>query len=169
MRNRLKRLELPLRSRWMPGRLSILIVILVGCSSSQTLTTEAQKAADRYAAMQFVKCGDVWYQGSIGEITAYRNLKVIAVPQDPERAADYKESRARKGIDWFGSIHLECTSSNMYSMGRSTGWSNGRCVGSSIKLVHQKGVWLYGMESTWDDLQKTKQSRKPLTCENVPQ
>ncbi len=168
MRNRLNRLELPFGPLWIEGKLCLLIVILVGCSSSQTPTSEAQKAADRYAAMQFVKCGDVSYESNFGEIHAFRNLKVIARHQDPERAADYKESRQRQGIDWYDSIEFECTASNIYSMGRSTGWTNGRCMESSIKLVHQKGVWRYEMGSTLEQLTEAKKSQKPLTCENVP-
>ncbi len=168
MRNRLKRLELPFGARWNAGRLCMLIVILVGCAGAgSSIDTDAQKAAERYAAMQFVKCGDVSYENVFGEIRAFRNLKVTAIPQDPERAADYKERRKRQGIDWYGDIELECTSSNFFSFGRSTGWTN-KCLGSSLQLVHQKGVWLYGMGSTLEDLEKAKQSSKPVTCQNAP-
>ena len=137
-------------------------------AAGSSIDAEAQKAAERYAAMQFVKCGDVSYESNFGEIHAFRNLKVSATPQDPERAADYKESRQRQGIDWYGSIQFQCTSSNMYSTGSSTGWTNGRCMQSSVKLIHQKGVWRYEMGSTLEQLAEAKKSQKPFTCENAP-
>jgi hypothetical protein len=91
-------------------------------------------------------------------------MKVVAQPQDPQIAEDYKEDRKRKGIDWYGDVFFECSSGRIYNFGWMN-WGTGVCGYNSVQLVHQKGLWLYETGVTLEQWQKT---RKPLSCAKIP-
>jgi hypothetical protein len=150
------------------------IFALLGCrggndnsvsASGSSMNAEAQRAAQRYADVEFIKCGDSSYATDGGQIWQLRNMKVVAQPQNREMAELHEEDRKRQGIDWYGDIHFECTSGRIYNFGWMD-WPVNVCGYNSVQLVHQKGVWFYGMSETLEHLQKTK---RPLSCEKIPQ
>jgi hypothetical protein len=150
----------------------LFLFTMLGCregervsASGSPLNAEAQKAAQRYADLVFVKCGDSSYATDGGQIWQLRNMKVVVQPQNPQIAENYQEERKRKGIDWYGDIHFECTSGRIYNYGWLN-WPRGTCGYESSLLVHEKGLWLYGMGNTLEEVQKRT---KRASCDKIPQ
>ncbi len=153
--------------------LTVCLPALFGCrqegdgrvsANGSAIDAEAQKAAQRFADATFVKCGGASYATDGGQIWELRDMKVVAQPQDPQIAEDHKQDRKRKGIDLFGEIYFDCSSGRIYNYGWMN-WPRGQCGYSTVQLVHQKGLWLYVMGSTLEELQKTT---KRVSCDRIP-
>lgn len=144
---------------------------VAGCTSTSaagsSLNVDAQKAAEKYASKVLAKCGDSFY-GRTSQLLEMKDLKIVATPEDPEIAADHKAMRERQGIDWFGSIHFECSAYRYYSYNQWGPWNQSpkrHCGYNSVKLVHQKDVWLYDTGMT---LQQVMDTTQPLLCTEIP-
>lgn len=148
---------------------------VLGCSqnnvsaSGTQMDREAQKAADRFAAVEFIKCGEYSYSTNGSDVWQLKDLKVMAVSKDSDAPPEYKAEQARKGIDWHGSIHFDCSSGRLYNRyGGHADWAR-ECGLSSVGLMHQKGEWLYSNpRKTLEEWQAMKKFGKQITCENVP-
>jgi hypothetical protein len=44
-------------------------------------------------------------------------------------------------------------------------WPRNQCGYNSVRLQHQKGLWLYEMGSTLEEVQKT---HKHASCDKIP-